>query len=442
MSDSKLSLGQQLLSGSAWTFFAKVVAIATALTVNALLARLLSPDEFGIYFLASSIVAVSSIVASLGMNNVIVRLLGESHSTDQGQNSRIIVVRCASLALFGAAMAAILISGPPGQWLAERVFASPLLTSCTGWIAVWLIALTAQTMLTEAHRGLKDFRMSAILGGPIAGIGLVMILLASIFLGFELKLKEAIALSALSTLAVAPLGIWFIRKKTAHSSGRFPLEPLELASVAFPMLITSITLALLNQSEIWIVGIYLEKTDIALYGSALQLASLIGFPLLILNSVVPPYVAELYKLEQRDRLQRELRRATGIATYAAVAGFLFLALLSSSLLKIIYGDFYQQAATVLVIIAAGRLASVGTGPCGIVLMMTGFHHIMMWVNILTGTASVFLMILVAKPFGLPGIATVAALMIITQNAAMLWFAHAKSGIWTHADLRPKAILFA
>lgn len=442
MSDTKLSLGQQLLAGSVWAFLAKVVGITTALTVNALLARLLEPDEFGIYFLASSIVVVSSIVASLGMNNVIVRLLGESHSVDQGQLSRIIIVRCASIALFGAAFAALLISGPPGQWLAERVFASQLLMSCTGWIAVWMIALTAQSILTEAHRGLKDFRMSAILGGPIAGIGLVMILLASVVLGIELNLKTAISLSALSTLAVAPLGIWLIRKKTAAASGRFQLRPLELASIAVPILITNITLTALNQSDIWIVGIFLEKTDIALYGSALQLASLIGFPLLILNSVVPPYVAELYKLDQHDQLQRELRRAAGIATYAAVAGFLLVALLSAHLLRIVYGDFYQQAATVLVIIAVGRLASVCTGPCGIVLLMTGFHQVMMWINILAGATSVFLMILVARPFGLQGIAAVAAVMIIAQNVAMLWFARSKSGVWTHAELRPRAILFA
>lgn len=440
MSDTNFSIGQQLLTGSIWTFLAKVVAVATALTVNALLARLLEPGEFGIYFLASSIVVVSSIFASLGMNNLIVRLLGESHSVDQGRLSRIIIVRCASIALFGAAFAALVIYGPPGQWLAERVFASPLLASCTGWVAVWLIALTAQSILTEAHRGLKEFRLSAILGGPIAGLGLVMILLAWVVFEIELSLKTAILLSAISTLAVAPLGIWLIGKKTAAASGRFHLKPKELASIAIPMLVTNITLAALNQSDIWIVGIYLENTDIALYGSALQLASLIGFPLLILNSVVPPYVAELYRLGEHDRLQRELRRAAGIATYAAVAGFLLLALLSAQLLGIIYGDFYQQSATVLVIIAAGRLASVSTGSCGIVLMMTGFHHVMMWINILAGATTVFLMILVARPFGLQGIAIVAAVMIIAQNIAMLWFARARSGVWTHAELRPRVLL--
>ncbi len=442
MPDTQPSLGQQLLSGSVWAFLAKVVGIGAALTVNALLARMLAPEEFGTYILAGSVVVVSSIVASLGMNNVIVRLLGESHSVDRGEFSRAIILRCSTIALCGAVVAAGFLAGPPGRWLAERVFSSELLTNCMAWIAVWLIALTAQSILAEAHRGLKDIRMAAILGGPVAGIGLVMILLASLVLGVELELKSAILLSAISALLVVPLGIWFVGKNTVASSGQFHLKPLQLASIAGPMLITNITLAALNQSDIWIVGICLEKTDVALYGSAVQLASLIGFPLLILNSVVPPYVAELYKLDQHDQLQRELRRAAGIATYAAVAGFFIVALLSAQLLRIVYGDFYQQAATVLVIIALGRLASVCTGPCGIVLMMTGFHQVMMWVNILAGAMSVLLMVLVARPFGLQGIATVAAVMIIAQNAAMLWLARSKSGVWTHAELSPKAILFA
>ena len=98
------------------------------------------------------------------------------------------------------------------------------------------------------------------------------------------------------------------------------------------------------------------------------------------------------------------------------------------------------AAVVLVVIAFGRLVNVLAGPCGMVLLMTGFHRLMMWVNILTGVIAVLAMILIARTYGMLGVAAVAAGMMILQNVVMLALARSKSGVWTHAELNPRALL--
>lgn len=439
MSDRRQSLGRQFFAGSVWAFSGKVVAVAAALLVNALLARLLDPESFGVYFLAGSIVAVASILASLGLNNAVVRLLGEAHASTARLEARQIIKQCLFIGLIGATAGGLLLAGPPGRWLARQVFESELLASCLGWMAIWLIALTAQTLVAESHRGLKDIRLAAFVGGPLAGVGLIIMLVAAYAFDARITAQTAIALSAISALVVFPLGMVLLWRNAGPSSSGKYLPAGQLASLAVPMLVTNFTLVLFNQADLWIVGIFLDKSQVALYGAALQLASLVSFPLLVLNAVVPPHIAETHGLGQHERLQDALRRATGFAAYASIAGFLIYVLFSAWVLQLIYGEFYRQAALVLIVIAFGRLVNVLAGPCGMVLMMTGFHRIIMWVNIVAGLVTVSSMVLVVGNYGLPGVAAVAAIMMIVQNATMLWLARRKSGVWTHARLDPKAL---
>ncbi len=438
MSDREVSLGRQFAAGSAWAFAGKVVAVGAAVAVNALLARLLDPAAFGVYILAASIVAVAAIVASLGLNSAVVRLLGESEA--EKRQPRSIVKQCLFIGVLGASAAAMLLAGPPGRWLARQVFESELLAACLGWMSIWLVALTVQMLIAEAHRGLKDIRTAAIIAGPLAGVGLVVMLVAAYLFDAQMTPQAAIALAAIASLAVLPIGMLLLLKKTAAAPSSAYLPAGYLLSLALPMLITNVTLVVLNQADLWIVGIFLEKDRVAVYGAALQLASLITVPLLVLNAVVPPHIAENHRLGRHKRLEDALRRATGVAAYLSIAGFMIYVLFSTWVLEVIYGDYYRQAGSILIVIAIGRLVNVLAGPCGTVLMMTGFQHVMMWVNIVGGLVTVVSMAVVVGKYGLLGVASVAAVMMIAQNATLLWLARTKTGIWTHAQLSPKALL--
>jgi O-antigen/teichoic acid export membrane protein len=440
MPESPQTLLRQFLSGSIWAFSGKVVGVVAALAVHALLARLLDPEAFGVYVLAVSLVTVASILASLGMNSAVVRLLGQSHGIDNGRKTRNIIKQCLLIAAAGAVIAGVLLAGPAGEWLARDAFGSELLESCLAWMGIWIFALTAQMLVAESHRGIKSIRYAAFFGGPIAAIGLILFLLASLVLDVQISVRTAIALSAVTALLVLPVGALLLWRNTPPSRGAGYMPTRQVMSLALPMLVTNFTLVILNQADIWIVGVFLEKDQVALYGAALQIASLISFPLLVLNSVIPPYIAESHELGHHSVLQDSLRRATGFAAYASIAGFLICVAVSGWLLELIYGEFYREAAGLLIVIAAGRLANVLAGPCGMVLMMTGFHRLMMWVNILSGVIAVLSMVFVVRSYGVFGVAVVAAFMMIAQNIAMLWLARSRTGIWTHAELDPRALL--
>ena len=66
------SIKQKLVRGGAWALTGKILAALSGLGVNALLARLLTPEEMGVYFLTLSLVTIASLFAQMGMTQTVV----------------------------------------------------------------------------------------------------------------------------------------------------------------------------------------------------------------------------------------------------------------------------------------------------------------------------------------------------------------------------------
>jgi hypothetical protein len=78
--------------------------------------------------------------------------------------------------------------------------------------------------------------------------------------------------------------------------------------------------------------------------------------------------------------------------------------------------------------------NVGLGSGGFVLMMTGHHMLMMYITVVCGIFTVVGGLAVVGPYGLTGIAAVAATSVALQQL-LAWLATKSTvGIWTHAGL--------
>ena len=73
-----LSTKRRLLSGSVWVVGGRIATAFAALATNVLLARSLSPEDLGVYFLAFSLVQVGAGLGPLGLDHAVLRFLPES----------------------------------------------------------------------------------------------------------------------------------------------------------------------------------------------------------------------------------------------------------------------------------------------------------------------------------------------------------------------------
>jgi O-antigen/teichoic acid export membrane protein len=436
------NLAQRLLSGAAWALGAKVLGVGSALIVNALLARMLSPDEMGAYFLTVSIVMFAGIVASFGLRQTVVRLVAESLA--QGLPGR---ARKTISIVFGIAATGALVVGGGylafmGEWLSGQVFEMPRIANAVGITAIWISILAIQTPLAEVFRGLHDIRLAVFLDGILASILLALITAGFAFAGIDLDYESAVLLSMIAALiSLSCGGVLFLRRRSLlHGGGEIALSAV--LKISAPLFITNIANYSINQFSLWVVAANLPADDVAIYGAAWRLVNLIALPIMLMNMTVNPVIAELHAVRERSTLQNALR---GTATLAAIPAFVVLAtymLFGDEILLLVFGDGYGEGGGILLALSIGMLANVWTGSCGQVLALTGRQRELMIITLATGFVSVAIAMVGVRYAGLIGVAFAVALGRVVQNAAAWWLVHRLTGLWTHGTLRPSFLKLA
>lgn len=436
-----LSLKRRLLSGGAWALGGRAVTSFTALASNTLLARLLSPQDLGTYFLAFSVVSLGSVLGSLGLNQAVIRFVAESMGMNQVGRARHtvgIVMSIGTLGAVGVALLYLLF----GDDLAEKLFDAPGLAAVTGLMAGWMVVQTLQNLLGETFRGFHDIRLATAVNGLVMGVLLTACLGVLWLSEGRATLGGVVLLAGISGLASTLLAGWLLRRKVTS----LPLGGAEgrvragtLLRVAWPLMIISITVFALTQVDLWIVGAFRPQQEVAVYGAAVRMVTLVAMPLLIVNAVVPPLIAEMYFQGKKRELQRALRVT---ATLAAIPAFVVLVsfiFFGGPVLGLVFGDYYREGATVLTLLSVGQLVTVWAGSCGHTLMMTGYQSVMMGVSSVSGVFLVSGAMLVVRGYGITGVAGVTAAAMIFQAVLMLLLTRRKIGVWTHVSLSVSSI---
>jgi O-antigen/teichoic acid export membrane protein len=310
-----------------------------------------------------------------------------------------------------------------------------------------------QEIIAETFRGFHDIRMATLFGGLATGgksAGLIMrvMLLACLALVWATSghtdLRTVMLVSVGSGAASALLSVFFLRKRITPlgtEGADHPVSTKDALRDAFPILVISLTsFILLSAADLWILGIFGTKDEVALYGAASRLVALIAMPLLITNLVLPPIIAEMYAQGRTGQLERTLR---SFSTLSGLPSLLFLTVfmfLGGPILGLVYGNYYRSAALILVLLSAGRLAAVWAGSCGAVLQFTGHQGAMLRINLLTSPLFVIGALLVVRDYGPIGVASMTAAITVLQNAALVLVAKRKTGMWTHVSLSPSRLL--
>jgi O-antigen/teichoic acid export membrane protein len=431
------SLKRRLVSGGAWALGGRVAQALTAVLTNALLARMLSPHELGAYFLAFSLVMLGSMVGSLGANYAAVRFVAESMGLNQFGRARHVVglmcvvgvlgaLGCGSLYLFS------------GDMLAKKVFHAPALAAITGLVAGWIVVMALQSLLAETFRGFHDIRLATTFGGLLTGLLLTALLAVLWVFGGRADLTTVMLLAAGSSLASVLLAGGLLRSKVSFlprggKQGRVSL--LEVLRVTWPLFVTHLTLFVLTQTDIWILGALGSQEEVAVYGAAARIVLLVAMPLLIMNAVVPPLISEMYFKGRLRELERVLRAMATLAGIPAFLLLLFFILLGEPIMGLVYGDYYRAGALVLALLSVGQLANVWAGSCGITLMMSGHQTTMMLITIFSGLFVVCGAAWAVQNYGMIGVASTAATGMVLQNVLMLFMARVQTGVWTHVGFQ-------
>lgn len=422
---------RKIAIGGVWAFLGRIGSVLLVVAVNGLASRLLSRDEMGAYFICMSFVAILSILTQMGLNHSIVKLLASEMALDHAAKAKAHILAAFKLVLLLSLGIVFLFSSTLTKDFIYRFFSSNLLKNELGWVSLWAALYSFQTLLAEIWRGLQKIDHATVFGGLSTQFFTLAFLGILIFLDHSTHLHGVVLISICSIFISILLSLLLMLPLLAEFGKVRLTSTRDLIGFSWPFLFTSITLFMLSQADLWLVGFLSPEAEVAYYGAAVRITLLTTMPLAIVNSVIPPFLAERHTIGDKQGMETILRSSALIAFLPALLLFVIYWFFGSQLLELIFGGGYGQGSPIMLILTGGYLVHILAGSPGFTLMMTGNQKPMMIITIIAATSMLLVGYLAGKAIGPSGVAWGSFFGLTLQTIGMWTFTKLRLGIWTH-----------
>jgi O-antigen/teichoic acid export membrane protein len=368
-------------------FALQVTGVGLSFLFSILLARTIGVGGVGFYFLAVTIVDIGATLSRLGLENTALRFASVAYYG--GDRLTLAALHRKSIGLaFGAGIAITLL-----LWLivSYAPVGSNLTPQLRADFLVLLLGLAPMAVLVVQAEFLKGIGATTSGTFTHAVLPPLLLLFGTIILWpFDAITLHSVFLTYLLAVTIAVvygLAVWTVRLPGIwQTEGAFDTRRLFRTSIPV-LMVTSMNLVM-GWTDILVLGIWGENSEVGIYGICMRIALLSTVVLAAINVVIAPRFAALHAAGSVDALRRLAQHSAFWTLAVAAPGVLFL-LLAPDLILWLFGPQFQQGITVLRILALGQLVNVATGPVGTLLLMTG--HEKMIRNIIAVSATLNLL---------------------------------------------------
>lgn len=408
-------LRRSAISGTIVTGTATALKAFLQVLAIVVLARLLTPEDFGVMAMVFPVIALATIFQQAGLS---VAVLQRESISDQ-ERSTIFWINVLAGTLLGALLVAI------SPLLAE-FYGEPrvqMLTAASGAIMI-LGALTSQHMITFARE--LSFGRLAVIDVLSLTIGTSLAIATAYLSGSY----WAVFLLTFGTSASTCLLAWTLSKWRPGRTA--PLRQVR-DMVVFGAHITAANLATYlgqNVDKI-LIGRVLGATPLGLYERAYKVVLLpILFVHMPMFRVLVPMLSQ--NRQDAERYRRLFILAFQLSLLLTWPGTLILILASSEIIMIVMGEQWSAAAPIFSWLAVATLGQLATGPLTMLFVSQGRSR----EALVSSVASSFLLALafaIGLRWGATGVAASFAAAELVRTPIMLWYA-TRSGPVSLRDL--------
>lgn len=426
-SKDKPSKTTLLLKRSAGIFALKTFFTGLLFLFSLLLARLLGAAGYGVYAYAIAWVNLLTVVASMGLDALIVREIAAYEKRSAWDLARGLL-QWASLLVLSTSFGLVLL-GRTMIWVWVDQFDEQMITA----LQIALILFPFMTFVRLIRSMMRGFQQVVI--AQIPEMVLQPLLFGVLVGGVYLVDRDNIKASWMVGLQVIATGITFliavrqlqiripkpIYEATPHYQSKMWFRS------ALVLLIFGSMTTLNARVDTIMLGAIRGAEEVGLYVVASRGAELILFVMIAVNTALGPTIARLYMTADIVQLQRitiksarmMLLGALPIATGLVFFGYWFLYL---------FGPAFTQGQISLIILSIAQLINTVTGPLGLLLIMTGHESVAARGFGIGGVANIFLNMLLIPSWGMNGAATATATSMIISDILLAVLVYKKLGI--------------
>jgi O-antigen/teichoic acid export membrane protein len=425
------SLWTMLVKGTVGSVALKICSIGLSFVTGLLLARMLGAEGYGVYVYATSWVSMLGVLATVGMDNMLVRNVTAYKTRSEWGLMKGLLRRANQIAL--ATSLALSLLAASLSWALGGLLEAEALS--TFWIALVLLPLVTLTALRQATmRGLYRVVLGQLPDSLLRPL-LLVVLVGGAYLLFEenLSASGAMAMSVVAAGIAFLVGTLMLYRSLPRAAKEAPpvYRTRDWVWGALPLLFVGGMQVINTRIGVLMLG-SLEGAEAAgVYAVAVWGADLIAIILVAGNMVLGPTFANLYAAGEVGRLQRLTTRSARVIVLCSLPITLVLVVFGHWFM-LLFGQEFVEGRTGLAILSIGQLVNTAFGSVGVLLIMTGHGRDAAAGIGISVLLNLSLSAVLIPIYGLEGAAVAAATSLVVWNTLLAIRVHRRLRIYPAA----------
>jgi O-antigen/teichoic acid export membrane protein len=353
---------------TAGTLVANTLGALVRFATAVIMMRILGASLFGSYVQAMTIALLLMLIGSLGSSPGIVPFVVAAERAGGGS------LRALGLRLWRLVLAASIplsvAMWAAAPWLANTAFDDPKLLELVRLLSP-LVVLGAFVTATMAFlQGMGAVALQAWIERVLIACATFVLVAVAGMAG--LGVRGVIVAVLLGTLVGCVLGVGAVHRMTRAAWGataKVAASPREILRESTPLMGASLLTFIIMSMNVVFVGVLHDSREVGGYGAAVRVLLAVT---LVHDSVAPVFVSRMGKLFlDRDwpAIRHLYRHSTVWSSWSSAGAVLVLVLWAPEVLGLL-GTGFRESASVLIVLAAAKLITTGTGMCGLLIVTT------------------------------------------------------------------------
>lgn len=409
----------QLLRGGIGVLSIKVISTGLGLISSIILTRALGVEQFGIYTYIFALIALLTVPAQFGMTTLVIR---ETAKTEASKNWGLMKGLWAWTNLTSLALSAVIITlciiyinfAPVSATLDKNSYLLAL-------ISIPFIALS--NLRGAALQGLRKIVKGQLPENIIRPLFMIaMVGLAWYYSDTGLQAFDAVLYSVIATVIAFVIGAGLLLKEKPKEVNR--LQTMEYKTPEWfksiiPLSLLEGVLIINSQTDLLMLGMFANETEVGLYRVAFQGAALTTLGLTAVASMAMPYMARYHSQNRIDKLAYLSVMSARASMLLALPALLLFAFFGKAILLLFFGESFADSYIVLLILTISQFLNAFFGTSGRILNMAGLEKLSLKTMVLATVVNLILNAILIPNYGAAGAALATAISIVLRNF-ILW----------------------
>lgn len=322
---------KKYIFNTSWLFSEQLIRMCVGLVVGVWVARYLGPEKFGVLNYAQSLVALFSALATLGLNNIVIREL-----VKKDYDKNLLLGTSFIMKLIGGSVTFIFL------FIAINVISSDYYTKV-------VVLIVASSTIFQSFNVIDFYFQSKVESKFVVYVNILVLIISTILKVLFLIFKAQLALFALLTVIeniVLAIGLIYFYKKNRETIKAWSFDKgicFMLLKDSWPLILSSISISIGMRIDQVMIKSYMNDINVGYYAVGVKFAEIFTFIPMLISQSIYPKILEMDFSKERNKLIFMLRSIFFLLVLLSIGVNIF----SSYAINLLYGAKYEDSIAVV-----------------------------------------------------------------------------------------------